>query len=82
MAVGTPVITSNVMGCKEIVTDETGFFVKQHSVDDITQCINEFAELSLEKRKEMGKRGRQRVLKYFNAYRQAQRLSQWIEQPN
>ncbi|MGI9949276.1 glycosyltransferase family 4 protein [Vibrio hyugaensis] len=82
MAVGTPVITSNVMGCKEIVTNETGLFVKQHSIEDITQCINQFAELPQNKRKEMGKCGRQRVLKYFNAYRQAQKLSQWIEQPN
>ncbi|YCO02248.1 glycosyltransferase family 4 protein [Vibrio sp. VNB-15] len=82
MAVGMPVITSNVMGCKEIVTPETGFFVKQHNIEDITQCINDLAGLSPNERKQMGEHGRQRVLKHFNAYRQAQKLSQWIEQPN
>ncbi|MEZ9565616.1 glycosyltransferase family 4 protein [Vibrio artabrorum] len=81
MAVGTPVITTNIMGCKEIVSPETGFVVSEKNVEELREAIERFAQLSSNDKTEMGLKARQRVTKYFNSIKQAQQLSQWIEDP-
>ncbi|MGF1744597.1 glycosyltransferase family 4 protein [Vibrio minamisatsumaniensis] len=81
MAVGTPVITTNIMGCKEIVSPETGFVVSEKNVEELREAIERFAQLSSNDKTEMGLKARQRVTKYFNSIKQAQQLSQWIENP-
>ncbi|WP_434566814.1 glycosyltransferase [Vibrio chagasii] len=81
MAVGVPVITTNIMGCKEIVTPETGFLVNEKSVDELRETIERFAQLSSDERAEMGMRARARVETKFNSLKQAQQLSNWIENP-
>ncbi|MGF1755048.1 glycosyltransferase [Vibrio makurazakiensis] len=82
MAVGTPVITTDIMGCKEIVTDETGFLVNEKDSVDLGLRIEQFAQLSRKDRESIGLRARKRVLKHFDAFKQAQQLSFWIENPN
>lgn len=79
MAVGTPVICSDIMGCKEIVTSETGYLVPEKNVAELSQKISEFAQLSFEERAQMGRAARDRVLRHFNAIDQAKQLSNWIE---
>ncbi|MGF1734221.1 glycosyltransferase family 4 protein [Photobacterium satsumensis] len=79
MAVGTPVITTNIMGCKEIVSSDTGYLVNEKSVSELTESITRFAKLSLEQRKQMGEQARARVVEHFDARRQAMQLSNWIE---
>ncbi len=81
MAVGVPVITTNIMGCKEIVTPETGFLVNEKSVDELRETIERFAQLSSDERAEMGMKARARVETKFNSLKQAQQLSNWIENP-
>lgn len=79
MAVGTPVITTNIMGCKEIVTPETGYLVNEKNVVELKQSITQFAQLTFNERAEMGKMARERVEHHFNAFKQARQLSGWIE---
>ena len=81
MAVGTPVITTNIMGCKEIVTPDTGFLVNEKNVDELRESIERFAQLSSNDKIEMGMMARTRVEKRFNSLKQAQQLSHWIENP-
>ena len=81
MAVGVPVITTNIMGCKEIVTPETGFLVNEKSVEELRETIERLAQLSSDERAEMGMRARARVETMFNSLKQAQQLSNWIENP-
>ncbi len=79
MAVGTPVITTNIMGCKEIVTKETGYLVNEKNVDELRNSIEDFAKLTFDQRITMGKLARERVIKHFDALAQAKQLSNWIE---
>ncbi|WKY57255.1 glycosyltransferase family 4 protein [Vibrio sp. SNU_ST1] len=81
MAVGTPVITTNIMGCKEIVSPETGFMVSEKNVEELREAIEHFAQLSSDDKASMGLKARQRVKDSFNSFKQAQQLSQWIENP-
>ncbi|WP_454442372.1 glycosyltransferase family 4 protein [Vibrio bathopelagicus] len=81
MAVGTPVITTNIMGCKEIVSPETGFVVREKNVEELREAIEHFAQLSSNDKTEMGMRARTRVEQSFNSLKQAQQLSHWIENP-
>ncbi len=79
MAVGIPVITSNIMGCKEIVAPDTGYLVEQKNALELTDVIKTFVTLPLERRKEMGISARKNVELNFDALKQAKVLSNWIE---
>jgi colanic acid/amylovoran biosynthesis glycosyltransferase len=79
MAVGIPVITSNIMGCKEIVTPGTGYLVEQKNALELTEAIKNFVTLPVERRKEMGISARKNVEQNFDALKQAKVLSNWIE---
>ncbi|MBU2897379.1 glycosyltransferase [Vibrio hepatarius] len=81
MAVGTPVITTNIMGCKEIVTPDTGFLVNEKSVKELREAIEHFAKLSRQDKTELGIRSRTRIEQSFNSFKQAKQLSHWIENP-
>ncbi|NLS13439.1 colanic acid biosynthesis glycosyltransferase WcaL [Vibrio sp. SM6] len=79
MAVGIPVVTTTIMGCKEIVTAESGFLVPERDVEQLAQALTTFVALKPEQRIAMGQAARQRVENRFNADIQAQQLSHWIE---
>lgn len=79
MAVGLPVITTDLMGCKEIVAPDTGLIVKQKSTESLSQAIAEFINYSEDKRKNMGRLARLNIENNFDARRQAKNLSDWIE---
>ncbi|WP_139684443.1 glycosyltransferase [Vibrio tasmaniensis] len=81
MAVGTPVITTNIMGCKEIVTPDTGYLVNEKNVEELRYAIESFAQLSSNAKASMGYKARARVEQSFNSIKQAQQLSRWIENP-
>ena len=81
MAVGTLVITTNIMGCKEIVTPEVGYLVNENNVTELKESIENFANLSFEKKSVMASLARERVVKYFDAQKQAKQLSRWIQHP-
>lgn len=62
-----PLITTNVTGCKEIVDDgETGFLCKVRDAEDLAEKMEAMYLLSEKEREEMGKRGREKVIKEFD----------------
>ncbi|MCW8327896.1 glycosyltransferase [Photobacterium sp. SDRW27] len=79
MAVGLPVITTNIMGCKEIVGPNTGLLVNQKDELLLAQAIERFVSLPEEKRLEMGQLARKNIEQNFDATKQARILSGWIE---
>ncbi|MYL47152.1 glycosyltransferase [Virgibacillus halodenitrificans] len=62
-----PIITTNVSGCKEIVDDNVnGYLVEKENSEDLIMKIEQFLNLSLRQKEEMGKAGRKKVEKEFN----------------
>ncbi len=64
-AIGRPVITSDIPGCREAVIDgETGFLCEVKNVDSLYEKMNMITRI--DRREEMGKRGRKLMEKQFN----------------
>ena len=56
---GRALITSDIPGCREAVTDgETGFLVPVKDSEALYQAMKRFVDLSPEKRKQMGESSR------------------------
>ncbi|GIC75700.1 glycosyltransferase [Moritella sp. F3] len=79
MAMGLPVITSDVMGCRDIVTEDTGYIVASKDVLALKLAIEALIQCQNNVRDQMRLLARQRVEQYFNAQVQALRLSRLIE---
>lgn len=59
LAMGRPVITTDMPGCRETVTDgENGYVTEARSADDLYRVLKKFILLSREERLEMGRRSR------------------------
>ncbi len=66
-AMAKPIITTDNVGCREIVKDnENGFLCQPKSVDDLIQKIEKFILLDDERKKIMGAKGREIVVNDFN----------------
>ena len=66
MACEVPVIATKVDGFMEVMEDgKTGILVEKKNVEEITQALEKLLKNSLD-RKEYGKNGRERVIKYYN----------------
>jgi len=66
-AMGKPLVTTNVPGCKEVVEDQlTGFLCEVRSVQDLAQKMCQMIELSVEERAQMGRLGRIKMEKQFS----------------
>lgn len=66
-AMGKSIIASNVTGCKEIVENgKTGFLVEVKNIEDLVRNMEKFIALSKKEREDMGKLGREKVLKEFD----------------
>ena len=62
MAMGKPIITTNVAGCKEAVDDGiNGFIVKVKSSDSLKEAISKMISVGNEERKKMGLAGRKKA---------------------
>jgi glycosyltransferase involved in cell wall biosynthesis len=73
-----PVITSDVTGCREIVDNNiTGLLCEVKNSNDLALKMEQMLLLSKEEREEMGKKGRQKIIKEYdkqiviNAYMKA-----------
>lgn len=66
-AVGRPVITTDVPGCRDAVVDGvTGWLCRIADEDDLARCMLTFIETSSVKRAAMGMRGRERIEAEFD----------------
>lgn len=62
-----PCITCNVTGCKEIVEDGvTGFLCEVRNIESLADKMLKMALLPIDKRREMGRAARQKVVKEFD----------------
>jgi len=67
MAMGLPIITTDVPGCREAVDDgQNGFIVKPKSVDSLFLAMEKFLNLSSEKKIMLGENGRKKAEKEFD----------------
>lgn len=68
-AMAKPIITTNNIGCKEVIEDGvTGFLCRGASVDSLKQAMEKILALSAEERIEMGKKGRLKVKQEFDEH--------------
>jgi glycosyltransferase involved in cell wall biosynthesis len=66
-SLSTPIITTNVPGCHEIVENEyNGFLCNPKDSHDLSQKMIKFLELNENERELMGKRGRIKIEKQFD----------------
>ncbi len=66
-AMGRPLITSDIPGCREAVIDGvSGFLCEKQNAESLYECMKKFAELSFEEKKEMGKQSRKVVEDNFD----------------
>lgn len=66
-AMGRPLITSNIHGCKEAVKDNiSGYLVQKGNEESLYQAMKQFMHLSYEERKHMGEAGRKHMERMFD----------------
>lgn len=76
MAVGLPVVTTRIMGVPELVEDGvSGRLVAPGRLDELVAALQELVEAPQERRLEMGRAGRARVLEEFDVRRAGARLA-------
>ena len=76
MAMEKPVVASNIRGCREaIINQETGFIIPPRNTDALANALD-FLLANPEQAKQMGVRGRQRVLENYSMDLVLQRLHQ------
>jgi glycosyltransferase involved in cell wall biosynthesis len=62
-----PVIASDTTGCKEIVDNNiTGFLCRVKDEKDLVQKMEKMIQLTPDERNEMGKKGRQKIIKEYD----------------
>jgi glycosyltransferase involved in cell wall biosynthesis len=62
-----PIITTNVPGCKEVVDDGVnGYLCEVKDADSLAEQMKKMIALSEEERKEMGRKGRKKVIREFD----------------
>ena len=65
-AIGRPVITSNIPGCRETLEHgKTGILAKVKDSESLYRAMKKFLELSSKKRESMGKLGRKKMEREF-----------------
>ncbi len=65
-ATGRPLITSNIPGCREAVEDGvTGILVEAKNADSLYRGMKNFLALPVERRREMGRLGREKMQREF-----------------
>jgi len=66
-AMGLPLITTDIHGCKEAVDDgKNGFLCKVKDTESLIDAMERFIALSAEERRQMGLHGREKMVKEFD----------------
>ena len=79
-SMGKPIITTDVPGCNNVVKDGwNGFLCKVKDNKNLAEKMERMLNLSDEERKQMGKKGREKVIKEFDEKIVIQRYMDLIE---
>ena len=66
-AMGRPLITTDAVGCREVVEDGVnGLLCRVRDADDVADKMEQMIALSADERTEMGRRGREKVEREFD----------------
>ena len=65
-ASGRPIITSDIPGCREAVTSESGYLCLPRDVESLYNAMKDCMSKSSKEREKMGKTGREHMIKFFN----------------
>ena len=79
MAMGLPVVTTNFMGCKEMITSQCGIKVAPGDSLQLGNAMKKINSMNEQELRKMGEHGRERVASLYTADHQAQKLSALIE---
>lgn len=80
MAMAKPIITTNVPGCRQTVSNGNGFLVKVNSANDLAQNMKKVRNLSAKELEAMGKNGRQLAENQFSTTVVNQQYKTLVEQ--
>jgi glycosyltransferase involved in cell wall biosynthesis len=80
MALGLPVISTRFMGCKEIVSDNSGYLVPPRSAEALKNAITQVQELSQRERLSLLGTARKRVSDLYATEVTSKKLSKALEQ--
>lgn len=58
LAVGRPIITTDVAGCRETVNGENGYLITSNSASALIKAMDDFIQLDYDTRKKMGRKSR------------------------
>ncbi len=79
MAMGKPVISTDVAGCREAVdVNQNGYLVQVKNSNSLVEGMNKFLSLSTEEKISMGKKGRDKALEEFDDRKIANHIYQII----
>ena len=79
-AMGRALLASDIPGCRETMVDGvTGYLFKARQIDDLYDKVKRFVELPIQKKIEMGKKGREYVADNFDRNRVVQDVVNALE---
>lgn len=68
-AAGKPLITTNGVGCKEVVEDGvTGFLCQMKNAHSLSYCMEKIIKMPEEERRRMGMKGREKMMDEFDIH--------------
>lgn len=66
-AMAKPIVTTDAVGCREVVEDgRTGFLCQPRNAEDLAAALLRFMALPAEVRHEMGRQGRDKIVRQFD----------------
>ena len=75
-----PIITTDVTGCREVVNHGVnGYLCKPRDAKDLAQKMRDMAKLSIDERRDMGLRGREKIVSEFDEKIMVQKIINRIE---
>jgi len=75
---GRPIITSNIPGCKEAVTDGSGFLCEPKNVESLYQAMKKIIGTTRDERAQMGKVGRRYMQEEFDKKTVIAETEKWL----
>ena len=82
-SMGKPIITTNAVGCREVVDDRiNGYLVPVKNPKALAEVMIRMIEVGGKKRKEMGEKGREKMVKGFEEQKVIEKYLDIIKIPN